>query len=264
MKLHPKLLQGGSRLPQIVANVRHPRRTVPLEFIKMAPGDGNRAGEIPRITCNACEVSADLTPVYGPVRVDAIISKFKRLGWRTDGRHARKTFCPTCSSPKRLKAATTETTETTEAPKEAPPMPAEATSANGAAPPQPRLAVVPTPPTANQRASIRRLLDGNFDDAKGVYLGGYSDQRIGAECGVPWATVKQLRETAYGPIKSDPQVETLFVALDTAKAEVIDIDRSLATARQLLDAIHKRNAVARETLERLTREAAEVKARYRS
>lgn len=53
------------------------------------------------------------------------------------------------------------------------------------------------------------MLDGHFDEARGMYLEGYSDQRIGKELNIPWACVTQMREAAYGPILVDTEVENL-------------------------------------------------------
>ena len=84
----------------------------------------------------------------------------------------------------------------------------------------------------------RGAADGQRDaeqdrHAAGRYLDGYSDQRIGTEANAPWATVKEIREVGYGPIRGD-------AAVDELKAVVADIKKLLASLEPKIEACEKR------------------------
>lgn len=87
---------------------------------------------------------------------------------------------------------------------------------------------VPAAPTNDQRLKIRTLLDKHFDDAKGRYLDGYTDQRVGAEVDVPWAAVTAIREAAYGPLRVDPEVDALQRAVAAIEADLAKVKERLA------------------------------------
>ena len=81
-----------------------------------------------------------------------------------------------------------------------------------------------TPPrtslTPAERTKVRALLDGHFDDSRGAYLDGYSDKRIGEEVGVPWKLVEAVREAAYGPLRADPEADTLLADLKALRGAI--------------------------------------------
>jgi hypothetical protein len=81
--------------------------------------------------------------------------------------------------------------------------------------------------TTDEKMKVRNLLDNKFDDKEGRYLEDYSDQRIGAECDVPWASVAAFREFAYGPIREDPRIAGL-------RQEFADLRARLARAEEQL------------------------------
>jgi hypothetical protein len=90
-------------------------------------------------------------------------------------------------------------------------------------------------------ARLAYVLDKQFDEVKGVYLDGYSDQRVGEETKVPWASVRELREAAYGPLRSVPELETLraetervVAALKALEKLAGDLSRRIAEATQRL------------------------------
>lgn len=93
--------------------------------------------------------------------------------------------------------------------------------------------------TPEQRTRIRTALDSHFDDSKGCYLDGKSDQRIGDELGIPWAAVSAVRELAYGPILTDPTLDEVEQALAKAVGVATDLERRLVSLTRELDTLHK-------------------------
>ena len=87
----------------------------------------------------------------------------------------------------------------------------------------------------DERAKVRRELDAHFDDSVGMYLGGENDQRIGERLGLPWAAVAQMREAAYGPIRTDPEVEQMRAAVrilqDGLEARVREVENLMKEER---------------------------------
>ena len=75
------------------------------------------------------------------------------------------------------------------------------------------LTLVPTGAgiTVLQRGKVREFLAGTFDEQRGHYLDGYSDARVAKEHNVPEAAVRELREVAFGPLKSVPELDALLV-----------------------------------------------------
>ncbi len=63
------------------------------------------------------------------------------------------------------------------------------------------LPVVPPPLSPHKRQLVRNDLDKYFDDSRGMYLEGQSDQTIATRHDVPRANVTHIREVGYGPIK---------------------------------------------------------------
>lgn len=82
--------------------------------------------------------------------------------------------------------------------------------------------------TPSQKSRIRQKLDGLFDDEKGCYLEGYSDQKIGKELDLPSALVGQVRETAYGPIRVDPALANMAREIEAAQSRVDGVVSELA------------------------------------
>ena len=149
-----------------------------------------------RATCAAdgCRESLDITK-RDHVPPEAVAKKFRQLGWSFDNDKPGRVRCPKClakSKPQKDEPVTAI-------------KPPTATVTP--------ITAMPRTLTADEKAKVRLLLDGQFDDQKGMYLEGYSDQRIGSETGVPWACVRDLREIAYGPIKMNPEIETLRAEL---------------------------------------------------
>lgn len=152
-----------------------------------------------RATCTSCGAHIDERQP-GDMRPQLTAKRLTRRGWDLKLGHAR-VLCPSCChKPK---------------PRKEPPV---------SKTPDLKIVSTPKPATPDQKAAIRRLLDSNFDDARGCYLSGYSDQRIGEELQLPWSMVREIRELAYGPIKEDPDLAAIrqqIVSLqEFAKTEV--------------------------------------------
>lgn len=152
---------------------------------------------------------------------DFVLKKFNELGWRFDKHVARKCICPKCLA--KSVPAKAEVDE---------PMTITTRKATDAAPTPPKGLADLTPHT---KVKIRNLLDGNFDDERGCYLNGYSDQRIGKEADVPWSLVAQMREAAYGPIKADPEADTLRAECAGLKSDIEAIAAKLAELTARID-----------------------------
>ncbi len=176
-------------------------------------------GRVARITCAAagCSTQEEISIRAGH-NPEAVAKEFRRRGWKADVQTASKARCPACVTAKaphdpdellRQHQARQEQQEETMA---------------TIAPPS------KTALTVDDKRRIRHLLDANFDDAQGAYLAGYSDQRIGAELGLPWALVSEYRDQTYGPIKIDPDVQA-------AKEMLIQIDQAIQTLRRDVDAM---------------------------
>lgn len=87
------------------------------------------------------------------------------------------------------------------------------------------------------KAKVRAALDAHFDDARGCYIDGYSDQRIGQELDIPWACVTQMREAAYGPILIDPEVEALREEHAKVMAKIEKANEQMLQAMETIDAL---------------------------
>lgn len=83
-------------------------------------------------------------------------------------------------------------------------------------------------PSVRQMIAVQLVLDQFFDIEKGRYYNGYDDERVSAETQVPRIFVEQIRlEGGWGPIKSDPEVESLRTDIETARSTLRDLDTRL-------------------------------------
>lgn len=123
--------------------------------------------------------------------------QFERRGWRIPSEYSTAgVTCPVCVN---AQAVHRKTDTDSEIRKIGPVMSTPVIPEK----PSMKLSDLPT----EVRSRIRDLLDVNFEIDPGRYVGGYSDQKIGAELNIPWSLVAALREVAYGPITVDPEVE---------------------------------------------------------
>ncbi len=76
-------------------------------------------------------------------------------------------------------------------------------------------------PTTKRR--IYRAIDGNWDEDRGRYLGGTSDQSIATELNVPRAWVAQVRVEVFGDNGGNEEIEELRTLLDDADRRFTEI-----------------------------------------
>jgi hypothetical protein len=84
--------------------------------------------------------------------------------------------------------------------------------------------------TRDQRHAARNLLDDNFDDQTGRYTKDWSDDRVARSVGVPLASIRDLREAAYGPLnKEDPELVALRDEFTTLRGMFAEFERRLSS-----------------------------------
>jgi hypothetical protein len=182
-------------------------RPLSYEILQIRETGGPRT--IARIWCAACGSTLDLT-LTANRHADNVERRAKAKGWDCDKNRANRTICPDCKAapPARIKPA----------------MPVVPKACRSATAVKPAIPAIPTanmeppmttitpavrPATPDEGMRIRHKLDGVFDDAKGMYLDGFSDQRVAEELKLPRKMIEQIREAAYGPIRTDPEIEQL-------------------------------------------------------
>lgn len=172
---------------------------------------------VARFVCGSCEAKQEFTVGDRRVNPEAIVQKAQSLGWDAPLRSERAT-CPRCLAARKRRAAG-----------ESPSTVVMATTPSAEiilmAQPSP---VTPRPLTADQRLKIRALLDKQFDDAKGCYLDGYSDQRVATEADVPRIHVESIREAAYGPIRENPEAAKLRADVQALRKDIAALEARLA------------------------------------
>jgi hypothetical protein len=186
----PELVEAPPRQGAAALTLKHKQ---PFEMATVLR-EGNVFRPVARFTCSRCGAGQDFAQNGGALSPDFIVKRAVAAGWdcKTNRTSA---LCPTCCAPK-------EPTMT------------DAMTDRRSHPDKPaKLAVVaeapPRQPTNEQRLQIRSALDRNFDDAKGRYLDGFSDDRIATHLNVPRVFVSTIREAAYGPLLGNPEIDAL-------------------------------------------------------
>lgn len=173
---------------------------------------------VARMTCSQCGAHDQVTINPGNDSPEFVAKLFAKRGWQSDAFRARSCICPSCSNA-RSKSDPDSEIRNLKVVTMAKPTPAEILAEAREATPQ-------------EKAAIRRRLDEVFDDAAGTYLDNQSDQKIGEHLNIPWALVRRVREAAYGPIRSDPELEKLRAELRAVLSEVetvkARVDRALS------------------------------------
>jgi hypothetical protein len=179
-----------------------------------------------RFNCSRCDAVLDVPLKNGNVLAPDLAAKIavRDYGWQANAENAKAARCPACQPGGRRQGNLA-----IQSPEEEPDMPA-AEKVTPIKPPPAPPAVTPTPLTIEQRVQIRSYLDKHFDDATGVYLDGMSDQRIAETIDVPRIHVEQIREAAYGPIRTDPAVAKMQSDIASFKRA---LDAHLAEFTQL-------------------------------
>jgi len=175
-----------------------------------------------RIVCAQCGAHEEYT-INGPHNPEAVIKGFRAKGWDADIQTARLCRCPACvgSKPKhdpdaliRHLSVVGSNTTSNEAPMAVPPNKTEL--------------------TVDDKRRIRQLLDGVFDESKGAYLDGYTDDKAAAELTLPRKLLTDYRESAYGPLKVDPEVAAARTAFEAVEAKAAMLRKDFEAAMKSL------------------------------
>ena len=182
------------------------------------PGGGFRP--VARFVCNGCGTTADLSMNSGNgVNPEAMAKIIRERGWSADPWRRSVSYCPACQvRPKNdPNSELKKVIQMAKAPE-----PVAAVAAIREATPQ-------------QRTAIRNYLDKHFDDAAGTYLDGMSDQKIAEAVNVPRVIVERMRDTAYGPIKVDPEIQAIRTELAALKAQADKLAAAVVDLTARLD-----------------------------
>lgn len=172
-----------------------------------------------RLTCAKCGAHECVTIKHGNDNPELIAKLFTARGWSASPWRHSDCVCPACVTARPKNDPESKIRNLKVVPMKESPKPSDIIAETRDATPQ-------------EKAAIRRRLDEVFDDAAGMYLDGQSDQSIGAALNIPWSLVRRVREAAYGPIRSDPQLEKAradFRALsDDVAAIKVRVDKALS------------------------------------
>lgn len=146
-------------------------------------------------------------------------------------------------------------------PLETPMLPVSPTpaSVSGAKPATPAPTLKPL--TVQQRTALRDLLDQYFDPAPGRYVKPWSDHAIAERLKIPRKHVEDVRETAYGPIQGDADLDEAEKELAKANACIAQSKTMVDEALALLERAMKLNTLGEEHIAEHAKKLAEVKAK---
>lgn len=106
-------------------------------------------------------------------------------------------------------------------------------------------------PTRKEERIIYAELEEFFDEMHGQYVKGQSDQTLADRIGVPAIMVADLREEAFGPIKSSPEIEafkqemqSFARQLDSTMETMCRLEQKKAELFKRLDALGGSETVA--------------------
>jgi hypothetical protein len=171
-------------------------------------GPGGSVINTARLECKVCGTHEDIS-LRKHLPPEVLAKKFGSMGWdvnRTNG------TCPGC----KMKA------------KEKPPVEEKTVAVIQAIKPQPPKAL--TEPTMRQMRDIFEALEMYWASDKGQYTGGYSDEKIGQEMGLPSGVIAKVRKEAFGDFKFDPEIEALMEESKTLNEKA---DAQMRSARFL-------------------------------
>lgn len=77
---------------------------------------------------------------------------------------------------------------------------------------------ITTPAAGLAQAKVFKLLGTHFDDEKGRYRNGYSDDRIAKETGCALLFVQQCRKECFGDLKEDPAIAEMRAEIEALGA----------------------------------------------
>lgn len=81
--------------------------------------------------------------------------------------------------------------------------------------------------TVTAMRKVFALLEDNFDTVKGVYLHGYSDERIAKETQISVDGVKKYRVDGFGKLKAPTELEALKIELGELEAMHLKLDNDV-------------------------------------
>lgn len=173
-----------------------------------------------KVACGRCPKTTTKRLAKANLPPEVIGKLLRREGWELDPLRRSSVRCPECQ---KIKAVG-------EKPNKEKSMPDNVT------------VIAQRELTPEERQRVRTLLDSQFDDSKGMYLEGYSDQRVGEEAKVPWSAVRKMREAAYGPLKTVPELEALAAEQRAIAAKVAEATASLTALQAQSNDLAKRIA----------------------
>ncbi len=183
-------------------------RPLSYDVVMVRTASGTR--RVARLWCAECGETLDLT-LSTSHHADDVVKRAVAKGWTCDKNRASRTLCPECKvRPVRKKPQPA-----------AKPIPTKVRKENPVTTTPVRAA------TPDERMRIRHKLDEVFDDAKGMYLDGYTDQRVAEELTLPRKMIERIREAAYGPVRTAPEIEDLRTDLATLTAKAAELTKRL-------------------------------------
>jgi hypothetical protein len=178
--------------------------------------------------------------------------QMRNRGWAVPKAKISKVYCPTCASARIINDVDSELRKFQGTPPTimgelVPDMPSDLKQAST---PGSNVATLVRAPTPEQRVAIRNGLDLHFDDARGHYIDGMDDDKLAQKLGVPRILVEQIRETAYGPIRSDPEIESMRTEVSELKRMITEYRGLQDNLRKALDTIESRTMALGSRMER--------------
>lgn len=181
-------------------------------LVSVRRGDTKAFTTAAQFVCTQCSATRDEVQRGGALSPEMIEKRARRAGWYVESGRPSSVRCPDCTpaAPARPQKK-----------KDLPPM------------------ADPRSLTNDQRVLIRSLLDTHFDDKRGEYLDGYSDEKIAQEAACPRVHVHNIREAAYGPVLVTAELVAARAAVaETAaafEAFKADVERLIAQMQARLD-----------------------------
>lgn len=195
---------------------------------------GDQHRPVARFTCTGCGKTLDIAIRSGQRQSGHIpVTSAQAKGWEADAYDSAVARCPHCLTFKSHNDPNSELRKTEAR------MAAQPTLT---APTGPTTLTAPTPPatpirepTAEQRATIRGMIEKHFDEDEGCYIGEATDQTIATVVNVPRVAVERLREAAYGPIRITTDQVAIRKEIAAVRAKITDVQDA---AKSLFETIH--------------------------